>query len=346
MKSTTKTVLDTEIIQKIMEKHFGTVQVQKVTELTEGWFNAIYVVEYTKGDEEVTVVLKTGVETGKYVLTYEKNLMQAELQVYDLLQDTIIPTADILARDFSHDVIDCDYFIMEYLTGDNWGHLDASLIPENRDLLVAELAEYTAALHQIKGKWFGYLKDDTFYQYPTWREAFQGMVQMMIDDGKAQNLDLPYDELLAALEPYLYLMDDIQEPCLVNFDMWTKNIMLKKKEDEVYYHIDAIIDLERAFYGDPKADFISSNTVVGDVSTCQNFMDHYSKISGKEFTYTQRDRVRHAMYWLYLIIMGGVEVYRKTDEQERAEALQGCRDGLKQFTEVLKEAAAKLEEEF
>ena len=44
MNSTTKTVLTRDTIEKIMEKHFGDVQVQNVTELTEGWFNAIYVV--------------------------------------------------------------------------------------------------------------------------------------------------------------------------------------------------------------------------------------------------------------------------------------------------------------
>lgn len=341
MNSTTKTILSKEIIQKIMEKHFGDVQVQNVSELTEGWFNAIYIVDYTKDGEAFSVVLKTGVEEGKYVLSYEKDLVRAELQVYDLLKGTIIPTAEILAKDFSWDLINCDYFIMERMMGDNWGRLTDQLIPENKDILVAELAQYTAALHQIKGPWYGYLKNDTFYQHPTWKDAFRGMIQMLMDDGKEQKLDLPYDELLEILEPYWYLLDDIKEPCLVNFDMWTKNIMLKKEEDG-FYHIDAIIDLERAFYGDPYADFLSSNTVVGDVSTCQIFMDNYSKINGREFTFTNRDRVRLIMYFIYIIMMMGVEDYRKTDEQAKAEALKECREGLKFFAKRLKEAAEAL----
>lgn len=341
MNSTTKTVLSTELIQKIMEKHFGKVTVTNVSELTEGWFNAIYVVDYEKEGKNFSVVLKTGVETGKYVLSYEKDMVEAELWVYDLLKDTIIPTAQILARDLSRELIDCGYFIMERMTGDNWGHLDSQLTPENRDLLVAELAQYTAALHQVKGSWYGYLKNDTSYHHPTWREAFQGMIHMAIQDGKDQNLDLPYDFMLETFEPYWYLLDDIQEPCLVNFDMWKKNIMLKKEADGLY-HIDAIIDLERCFYGDPYADFISSNTVVGDVSSCQTFMENYSKISSREFTYTDRDRVRYIMYWLYVVIVLGVEDYRKTDEAAKAAALEGCRKGLKETAERLHAAAAKL----
>lgn len=341
MNSTTKTVLTRDTIEKIMEKHFGDVQVQNVTELTEGWFNAIYVVDYTKDGQSVSVVLKTGVEEGKYVLSYEKDMARAELAVYDMLEGTIIPTAKILARDLSRELIRCDYFIMERMTGDNWGHLNGKLTPENRELLVAELARYTAALHQIKSPWYGYIKDDHAYQYASWREAFQGFIKMAVSDGREQGLQLPYDELLEALEPCWFLLDNIKEACLVNFDMWTKNIMLKKQEDGLY-HIDAIIDLERGFYGDPYADFISSNTVVGDVSTCQNFMKNYSSVSGKEFLYTDRDRARLVMYNIYLTLLLGVEVYRKTSEQEKEQALESCRSMLVSLFGQLKEAVGKL----
>ena len=146
MESTTKTHLDHQTIQNIIKKHFGEVCVQNVTELTEGMFNAIYAVDYIKDNNLYSVVLKTGVEANKYVLSYEKDMLRAELQVYDLLKDTIIPTAEIYARDFSREIINCDYFIMERLTGNNWGKLKGEITPENHDVLVAELAQYTAAL--------------------------------------------------------------------------------------------------------------------------------------------------------------------------------------------------------
>lgn len=341
MESTTKTHLDHQTIQNIIKKHFGEVCVQNVTELTEGMFNAIYAVDYVKDNNLYSVVLKTGVEANKYVLSYEKDMLRAELQVYDLLKDTIIPTAEIYVRDFSREIINCDYFIMERLTGDNWGKLKGEITPENHDVLVAELAQYTAALHNVKGEWFGYIKDDVFYHHTTWKSAFQGMIQMMIHDGKEQGLDLPYDEFWQSFEPYWYLLDDIKEPCLVNFDMWTKNIMLKKAEDRLY-HIDAIIDLERAFFGDPYADFLSSNTIVGDVGTCELFMKNYSKISGKDFIYTARDRVRLTMYLMYIVIMMGVEDYRRIGEDVKAAVLERCRRDMKMFAEKLKTEASAL----
>ena len=341
MKSTTKTALTQETIQKIMTKHFGDVIVRSVDELTEGWFNAIYVVNYAMSEDEHTVVIKTGVEDGKYILTYEKNIMQTELEVYDLLASNIIPTPTILARDFSHELADCNYFIMEYMTGDNWGHLNAQITPENKDLLVAELAQYTAALHQNKGNWYGYLKNDTYYQHETWREAFKGMVQMQIDDANAASLETPFEQVLETFEPLWYLLDEITEPSLVNFDMWTKNIMLKQGEDGLY-HIDAILDFERCFYGDAKADFISSNTIVGDVSSSSLFQENYSKISGKEFTFDYHDKVRQHMYLVYLMMLGCVEIYRSDDPEIRTQQLSRSSHAILGILGELKELAKEL----
>ena len=341
MKSTTKTVLTKETIQKIMEKHFGDVKVLSVTELTEGWFNAIYVVIYATANNECTVVLKTGVEDGKYILTYEKEIMKTELEVYDLLASGIIPTPTILARDFSHELTDCNYFIMEYMTGDNWGHLDAQITPENKEILIAELAQYTAALHQNKGNWYGYLKDDAYYQHPTWREAFKGMVQMQIDDANAAGIETPFQRIIETFEPLWYLLDEITEPSLVNFDMWTKNIMLKQGEDGLY-HIDAILDFERCFYGDAKAEFISSNTVVGDVCNSPVFQENYSKISGKAFTFDYHDKVRQLMYLVYLMMLGCVEIYRSDDSKVRAHQLAHSSEVILGMLDSLNELAKEL----
>ena len=341
MRSTTKTVLTEGTIQKIMEKHFGNVQVQNVTELTEGWFNAIYVVTYKAESGERTVVLKTGVEDGKYILTYEKNIMQTELEVYDRLAPSIIPTPTILARDFSHELTDCNYFIMEYMTGDNWGHLTEKITPENKEILVAELAQYTAALHRNKGEWYGYLKDDDYYKHSTWRDAFKGMVQMQVDDADAAGIETPFGAVLEAFEPLYYLLDEITEPSLVNFDMWTKNIMLKQAEDGLY-HIDAILDFERCFYGDAKAEFISSNTVVGDVCDSAVFQENYSKISGKPFTFDAKDKVRQLMYTVYLYMLGCVEIYRSDDPEVRAQQLQSNGSMVLNLLEALKKAAKAL----
>ncbi len=155
------------------------------------------------------------------------------------------------------------------------------------------------------------------------------MVNMLIADGKKGNVPLPYEAVLNAFEPLWPLLEEIKEPCLGNFDMWKKNIMLKKQGNE--YIIDGNIDLERAFYGAPYADFISSNTICGDVASCAAFKDNYSS----PFIYTKNDRIRLQMYIIYLTLMMGAEVYRYDDADTKS-MLDYCTSMLNERLEALK----------
>ena len=322
MISNTKTIITEADIEQIMRRHFGTdAKVSAVTELTEGMFNAIYIVAL----DDRELVLKTGIKDGTYVLSYEKDIMRAEVGVYGLLEKKGVPVPKILAYDFSHAVTDYDYFIMEKLQGDNWGHLRDKISEENKHKLIAELGRYTAMIGQIRGDWFGYIKDDPAFQYDSWRGAFSGMVELVINDGRKDGVELPYDEILDAIEPLWPLLDEVKEPRLVNFDMWNKNIMLIEQHGE--YRIDGIIDHERAFYGDPYAEFISSETICGPIEQCPVFLDHYAAVTSEPLTFTKNDKIRIAMYKLYLMLLMGVEVYRY-EEEDKQNMLGYCRSGI------------------
>ena len=125
---------------------------------------------------------------------------------------------------------------MEKLTGDTWEHLKAHITPENEADLQRELGEYTAKLHSVKGDYFGYIKEDESYHYPSWREAFHAFIDRMVEDGIRDGVKLPYDAVYAALEPCWHLLDEVKTPSLVNFDMWSEsgNILRKKKTELSY----------------------------------------------------------------------------------------------------------------
>lgn len=325
MNSNTKTILTLETVDLIMKNHFGPdTAVSRITEMTEGWFNAVYIVDFAApiSGGYNSVVLKTGVEDGKYVLSYEQDIMGAELKVYSLLENSMVPTPKILASDFSKSIINCGYFIMEKLEGDNWGHLESKISAANNEKLIGEIAGYTAAMHNIKGDYFGYIREDESFHFSTWREAFEAMVKLVISDGIKDKVDLPYDRILQAFDPLWPVLEEVKEPSLINFDMWKKNIMLIEREGE--YVIDGIIDHERAFYGDPCAEFIAGNTICGRVESCKTYMDNYSRVSGKPFSYTKNHEIRLCMYNVYLCLLMGTEVYRY-DEQDTQRMLTMCR---------------------
>ncbi|TCN20500.1 phosphotransferase [Mesobacillus foraminis] len=337
MNSNTKSHFPRETIEMIIRENFGKdIAVDTITELTDGWFNAVYILSFVgqgvRGFKEV--VIKTGVQESKYVLSYEKNIMHAEILVYSLLQDTIVPVPKILVHDFSKSLVDCDYFIMEKLQGENWMKVDEKITPENKEKLIADIARYTAALHNIKGGYFGYIRNDKEFQFSDWRSAFQNMVHIAIRDGRKGGVDLPYDSILEAFEPLWEILNEVKEPCLVNFDIWKMNIMLAEKDGE--YYIDGIIDHERAFYGDPYAEFISLQNICGDVEHNNVFKENYSLLSGKPFTFTRNNKLRFYMYKIYLSLLMGVEVYRYNEEDTKR-MLKDCNKKIANSLAELKE---------
>lgn len=310
MTSNTKNTLSRDTINALVRAHFGdTAQVRDVTEITEGCFNAIYILQFEQpvaGYSEV--VLKTGVASDKYILTYEKEIMRAEIQVYGLISQTEIPTPRIICHDFTHERINCDYFFMEKLVGPVWEDMKEKLTPENTARLQYELGRYAAMFHTVKGNYFGYIKEDESYRFGTWREAFRSFVDNIIADGRRDGIRLPYIKVMKTLEPLWPVLDDVTEPALINFDLWGKNILLAEKDGA--FVIDGVIDHERAFFGDPVAEFISTSFICGDLEKADDFRRGYTSVSGKPFAFSREEQIRYWMYSVYMGLLLGVEVYR------------------------------------
>lgn len=308
MFSKTKSVLSRDVINRLVKANFGEQsEVTSIKELTEGWFNAIYVLHFAKpvnGFEEL--VLKVGVQEVKHILTYEKEIMRTEVLVYQKLATTDVPVPRVICHDFSHKLIDCDYFFMEKLQGKTWEKLNDTLTPQNLEQLQYDLGRYTAMIHSIRGDYFGYIKKDKAHHFSTWREAFRSFIDNLIADGRRDKVDLPYDKILNVLEPFWDSLDAVKEPSLVNYDMWSKNILLKESNGQ--YVIEGIIDHERAFFGDSIAEYISTSTICGNLEKAKVFQNGYSSI--RPFVFGVEEQIR---YWLYTVYMGlliGVEIYR------------------------------------
>ena len=334
LESRTKTKLTNRMVEKLVKTHFGEkVSIDEIVEATEGWFNAVYLVTFHIDGDRYEIALKIGIQNGKYTLRYEQDIMKTELDIYDLIESTIIPAPKILFRDFSYQMIDAPYFIMEKLNGGSWESLSQEVGEENQASLMEEMGRYLGALHNIKGDWFGYPKEDISYHYPDWRSAFQGMMNRVIEDGKKEGVDLPYDEVLSVMEPYWEIFEEIKVPCLVNFDMWTKNIMLREEKNR--FVIDGIIDYERSFYGDCYADFLAVAENGGcPVEENEDFIKGYNQTAETPFSYTYYDQLRSYFYEIYLALVMGTEIYRYNEEDTR-EMLTYCRHELKKYIELV-----------
>lgn len=307
MQSVTKNRLSDEQIQALVKANFGEdTQVGEIEELKGGMFNAAYRIARAGGEDDL--ILKVSVSPGTPLLSYEKDIMSTEVEVYRLLgEHTGVPAPKVLCHDFSKGMIDSSYFFMTPLHGETMDKVKKQIEPENLDAIKRQLGEYFAQIHTVRGAYFGYFTDDESRRYTTWKEAFTAMMGMILDDGRSLGVKLPYARIEKALEAKAPLLEEVTEPVLVNYDLWAGNIFLVKEGDA--YQIEGIVDFERAFWGDPYADFAAAFFIDGDLWEDEVFWAGYTAVAGDKVI-SERDRVRLLMYRLYIYLIMVVETYR------------------------------------
>ena len=316
MESTTKTNLTREDLECLVWKQFGC-GLKDYSESGEGMMNSIYRIRLERPVPDQEVILKVSYFPGKEILTYEREIMRAEVLVYQLLEGKGVPIPKVLCHDFSHMMLDADYFFMTPVLGVSWKSVKEELSLEEKAELKKELGKYQAILHSISGEAFGYYKEGKS-GFVTWAEAFSSMIWDITEDGRMRRVSLPYEEIRSAVSKRKDLLNEITVPRLVDFDLWAGNVLLDKKSGAWY--ISAIIDFERAFFGDPFADFIAAVELYTEIGRETQFLEGYRTVD-KEFQVTEHDRERMKLYSLYLNTIMAVETYRF--EENYGKMMQG-----------------------
>ena len=307
MKSKTKNRLSDNKIKELVRIHFGReCETGEITELTGGMFNAIYRIE--RKNEKDAVILKVGVIPDTTLLTYERDIMPVEVECYRMIREqTTVPVPEVLAYDFSKRYIESNYFFMTELKGEPFSKVMKKMGQENADRIREELAGYLYQIHGVKGKYFGYFTKDERRQYSTWKEAFFHMFRQILADGREHRVKLPYARIMAALQRHDGSLEGVREPSLVEYDCHEGNIFVKKTGNS--YTIEGILDFERAFWGDPIADFPTAFVFTDDIRKETAFLNAYLRVSGRN-AYTETDAVKYQLYRMYILTIMAAETFR------------------------------------
>lgn len=307
MKSRTKNRLSENKIKELVRIHFGReCETGEITELTGGMFNAIYRIE--RKNEKDAVILKVGVIPDTTLLTYERDIMPVEVECYRMIREqTTVPVPEVLAYDFSKRYIESNYFFMTELKGEPFSKVMKKMGQENADRIREELAGYLYQIHGVKGKYFGYFTKDERRQYSTWKAAFFHMFRQILADGREHRVKLPYARIMAALQRHDGSLEDVREPSLVEYDCHEGNIFVKKTGNS--YTIEGILDFERAFWGDPIADFPTAFVFTDDIRKETAFLNAYLRVSGRN-AYTETDAVKYQLYRMYILTIMAAETFR------------------------------------
>jgi aminoglycoside phosphotransferase (APT) family kinase protein len=247
VQSISKTPVSAATARAIVADAFGhDVGVSECTELTEGWFNAAYSLTLDDGRR---VVLKVAPRPDVEVLTYEHDIIRAEVDALRLIGSrTDAPVPEVLWFDASARRAPSPLFLMTYVSGASLGVIGSDLAVDERAEIDSLLGRHLRSINGISGTEFGLLAAAS-ERHATWAAAFGALVESVLVDGERRSIELPvaYDDVRAVVTGGTAALDEITEPRLVYWDLWDGNVMV----DTTTHELTGMLDLERALWGDP-----------------------------------------------------------------------------------------------
>lgn len=254
--------------------------------LTGGMFNTTYFVDTEKYGK---TVLRIGPVNRRLLMPFEHHLMEAEEYVYSLCAAHEIPASEILISDTSKTLIDRDFMFVRYIRSRPMSQIE--LYPEDRVRIVREIGRATAKFHGIEGARFGRIVDvKKGAGFTRWSDALLNELHEWEHAGVPASIFTANEHgiirmLFEKAKPYL---DEIKQPRLVHTDLWLGNILIRTDAERPEFA--AIIDADRALWGDPGFEFSSIQWTYGE----ECFWEGY----GRALTHDLPDRIRRSVYTL------------------------------------------------
>ena len=303
MHSATKVEVDRPTLETLVREVMGAPSpVADVRPLTDGMFNAAYAVTLADGSR---AVVKVAPPVGTPLLTYEQDLMATEVDFFRRAAG-VVPVPDVLGVDLTRRLVDRDVLVLQHLDGAPLHHLRRDLSPEQSAAVRRDLGAAVARLRAVTGTRFGYDRPDGALSADRWSTAFAAMVDALLGDADRYGVRLPdaaagLPALVAAATPEL---DHVAVPVLTHFDLWDGNVFVARSGGAA--RVEALIDGERAFWGDPLAE-LASTALFADPAEDVDFLDGYAQAAGEPLVLDDRAWLRLTFYRAYLDLVMTIE---------------------------------------
>lgn len=307
MDSVTKAKVTENQIRQLVQNTFGNQHSSyQIEELKDGYFNLAYLITF---QDAFKTVLKIAPSPSIQLMRYEKDIMKAEVEVLNRIKaytEVLVPK--VLDYNSKGNIIENEYFFMEYIDGVPLNKLSEKLTSLEADSIYEQLGAFTKQINSIRGDSFGYIVQED-RKFHTWGEAFIRIIKDVLEDGEDAGVLLPvgYDEIYKTVSVKKDILNLVTKPSLLHKDLWAGNIFVNPET----LKITGVVDCERAIWGDPILDF-----VFGFVEDNTAFNNGY----GRKKAETTEERCRKSLYSLYLYLILVIECkYRfyPTDDQEK-----------------------------
>lgn len=272
-------------------------RIARVRRLRGGKVNTCLAIGLGGGRE---VVLKVAPPSAYVGLTCERDIIRTEIDFYRRAGQVGVPVPQVLATDFGRRTIDTDCFLMSLIPGRPLSQVRPWLPAWLLRGLRRDLGRTAAAIAAVEGPTFGY-PSVAGLQASTYREAFARMIAAVLDDAARYAVELPVGR--AALEALVAraapVLDEVQTPRLVHFDLWDGNVMVALSRGVP--RLSGFIDGDRAFFGDPYAE-LAPLTLFEDVDRHPVLLAAWAERAGRPLVLDGAARVRVLLAHLYLYL--------------------------------------------
>jgi len=306
MESQSKIPISTAQVEKIIASHFDHgVRLSGYEELPEGFFNTAAKIELSDGRK---MVLKAAPPADVAVMRYEQNIMRAEVESMRLVrQKTCVPVPEILLYDNSKTLLPSEFFMMEYIEGVPFHKLRPQLTQADQYKVEVQMGRMCRQIGEITGACYG-LWDKPEPAGSCWRTSFDNMMKGILLDAQDMQVDLekPLDEVYRIISRHYDVLDEVDTPRLVHWDMWAGNVFV----DPQTMQVSGLIDFERVLWGDPLTEsfLINMQPTAG-----------YSEGYGEDLLGTPGRARRRRLYDAYVFLIMIIECYFRhypTNDQE------------------------------
>lgn len=241
--------LTAQEIGKVCRLAFGdaTTPVSAV-ELGTGMYNNVYRVALAGRDRPV--ILRVAPEEARQFRS-ERHLMRNEYGSVPWLAVIAPLMPQVLAADWSHEVIGRDWMIQTHLDGvpapEHLGTYPRTAWPT----FFRQMGAIARSVHDVRGPHFGPVGGPG---HGTWSEAVITSVEEIAVDLDGAGLDAADVRKVAAVAAHeRAVLDEVTEPGLLTGDLWTVNVMLDAGAAEPT--ITGVLDMDRTWWGFPAADW-------------------------------------------------------------------------------------------
>jgi aminoglycoside phosphotransferase (APT) family kinase protein len=219
-----------------------------------GLFNTTYHIK-TEADRS-GLVLRVAPVNQQLLFDFEKSMMSAEPIFFQMLAEQKIPTSEVVHYDRSFNIIGREYILFRYIPSLPMN--EPAVPPEAKPALNRQVGQILACMHNIHHDQFGWKRpgdaSELFDHWGVFLKRFAGEIaERSANYGVFKDADL--SRFTRVFED-TSIFDHVRQACMVHTDLWEGNILVN--EDRGEWQVVAIIDVDRAVFGDADMEFNSA----------------------------------------------------------------------------------------